>query len=76
MDRKRKIVIGSDIGIKIQNSADISETLAAAVGSAGLVLSEDNLKPEFFDLRTGLAGEFFQKFTNYKLRVAIIVPNL
>jgi hypothetical protein len=28
-----------------------------------------------FDLRNGLAGELFHKFTNYKQRVAIVLPD-
>ena len=36
--------------------------------------AENDLAREFFDLHTGLAGELFQKFTNYHLRVAIVLP--
>jgi hypothetical protein len=32
---------------------------------AGVIVSEANLLPEFFDLRTRLAGEILQKFVNY-----------
>jgi uncharacterized protein DUF4180 len=33
------------------------------------------LAREFFDLRTGLAGELFQKCMNYGIRLAIILPD-
>lgn len=37
-----------------------------------IILHEKNITPDFFDLKTGLAGELLQKFTNYKVRLAII----
>jgi predicted metal-dependent hydrolase len=39
------------------------------------VLREEDVAPEFFDLRTGLAGGAMQKFVNYRVRVAIVVPS-
>lgn len=30
------------------------------------------LHPDFFVLRTGIAGEFIQKFQNYNLRLAVV----
>ena len=49
--------------------------IAACIGSAGLILTENDLGQEFFDLRSRLAGELFQKCMNYRLRVAIVVPD-
>lgn len=37
-----------------------------------IILHEKNITPDFFDLKTGLAGELLQKFSNYKVRLAII----
>ena len=34
----------------------------------------DDLGPDFFNLQTGLAGELIQKFVNYRVRVAIVLP--
>jgi len=39
------------------------------------MLDEKDLSADFFDLRTGLAGEVLQKFTNYRARLAIIVAD-
>jgi len=36
------------------------------------IVLQKNIAPEFFDLKTGLAGEVLQKFTNYKIRLAIV----
>ncbi|HXU36211.1 MAG TPA: DUF4180 domain-containing protein [Blastocatellia bacterium] len=75
MENERRIVVASNSGISIQTSGDISAALGACLGTQGLILTERDLAAEFFDLRTGLLGELFQKFINYNLRVAIVVPN-
>ena len=74
MNEERRILVASDSGISIRSVGDISDAIGACIGAEGLILTEDDLAQEFFDLRTGLAGELFQKITNYKLRVAIVVP--
>lgn len=37
-----------------------------------IIIHERNLHPDFFDLKTGLAGEVMQKFSNYRVRLAIV----
>lgn len=37
-----------------------------------IILHEKNISPDFFDLKTGLAGEILQKFSNYRMRLAIV----
>ncbi|WP_138990396.1 DUF4180 domain-containing protein [Larkinella sp. C7] len=37
-----------------------------------MILYEKSITPDFFDLKTGLAGEILQKFSNYRVRLAII----
>jgi len=75
MNREHRILVASDLGISIRSASDISDALGICLGAKGLILTENDLAPEVFDLRTGLAGELFQKVTNYKLRVAIILPD-
>jgi hypothetical protein len=75
MNEGRKILIASDSGVSIRSFRDISDAIAACFGTEGLILTENDLTQEFFDLRSGLAGELFQKFTNYKLRMAIVLPD-
>ena len=41
-------------------------------GYAKLILHAADLSAEFFDLRTGLAGEVLQKFSNYRMQLAIV----
>ena len=38
----------------------------------GVMLHEHNLPPEFFQLRTRLAGDILQKFVNYGVKLAIV----
>lgn len=37
-----------------------------------IIVYEKNLPSEFFDLKTQLAGEILQKFSNYNSRLAIV----
>ena len=41
-------------------------------GSNKLIIHDKNLHQDFFDLKTGLAGEILQKFSNYRMKLAII----
>lgn len=41
-------------------------------GSYKIIIHEEGLSPDFFDLKTGLAGEILQKFSNYNSELAII----
>ena len=59
----------------IRSVSDIPGALGASIKQGGLVLTEADLCPEFFDLRTGLAGEVLQKFVNYRARLAIVLPD-
>ena len=75
MDEERRILVASDSGIFIRSFRDIPDVIAACIDAEGLILTEDELAQEFFDLRSGLAGELFQKFMNYRVRVAIVLPD-
>jgi Domain of unknown function (DUF4180) len=37
-----------------------------------IIIYEKNISPDFFDLKTGFAGEILQKFSNYRVSLAII----
>src|SRR5690606_40055151 len=37
-----------------------------------IILQRQQLAPEFFDLKSKLAGEILQKFSNYRMRLAIL----
>jgi len=52
----------------------MTDAVGACFGVDGLLLTERDVAPAFFDLRSGFAGELIQKFVNYRLRAAIVVP--
>lgn len=39
-----------------------------------LLIDSSRLPRAFFDLKTRFAGEFVQKLQNYRIRVAIVIP--
>ena len=61
-------------GPKLGSDRDAVDLIGAALGSgAGLiVIPAERLAPDFFRLRTGIAGAYLQKFINYDRRVAIV----
>lgn len=60
--------------IIIKETQDALDIMAESVYSdaSRIILKDKNLTPEFFDLKTGLAGEILQKFSNYNVRLSII----
>ena len=72
--KKQKIaeIKSDEIVIKTpQNALDIMAE-ASYYEASSLILREKNLSPEFFDLKTKVAGEILQKFSNYMVKMAII----
>jgi hypothetical protein len=37
-----------------------------------MIIRENQITPSFFDLKTRLAGDILQKFSNYRMQLAII----
>ena len=37
-----------------------------------IILSVHHLSPQFFDLKTGFAGELLQKFANFRMQLVIV----
>ncbi len=58
----------------IASTADALDLIATASyhGAAAVVLPMERLTPEFFYLKTGVAGDMLQKFVNYSMRTAIV----
>ena len=69
-------LIAADIGLRIDSISDVLEAIGQCYGKSGLLLTETDVAREFFDLQNGLAGELFQKCTNYQLRLALVVEDL
>lgn len=66
-----ELVPGSD---RINDPQDILDIMAEAGynQSTALIIHEENLPDGFFDLKTKIAGEILQKFSNYRMKLAII----
>ncbi len=73
MSTERTIIVASDAGIAIRSRADVTDAVGACFRADGLLLTEADVAPDFFDLRSGFAGELVQKFVNYRLRAAVVV---
>ena len=75
MEDQPRIVIAAESGLSIRSFDDISEAIGLGFGSSGILFTQDDLGEAFFELRTGLAGELFQKLTNYQMRAAIVLTD-
>lgn len=42
------------------------------LGAVGVIVKSEHLPEHFFELKTKLAGEILQKFSNYRQRMAIV----
>ncbi len=60
----------------IKRDDDLNDLLSLTYyhNSTFVLLNEENLSDEFFDLRSGLAGAAMQKFANYRVKVAVLLP--
>jgi len=58
----------------ISNPEEILDLLVEAgyQDSNALIIYSESLHENFFNLKTGLAGEILQKFSNYRMRLSII----
>ena len=60
--------------IVISNSQDALDIMAdcSYQGARRIIVREINVTPDFFDLKTGIAGEILQKFSTYDTKLAIV----
>ncbi len=56
---------------EVQDALDIMADCSYQ-GAEKIIFYEKNLHPDFFDLKTKLAGDILQKFSNYRMCMAII----
>lgn len=61
-------------GLLIANASDALDLLGSTYfqGYDKMILHQKNITPDFFDLQNGMAGEILQKFSNYRMRLAIV----
>lgn len=71
-DTKIAEVISDEIIIRsAQDGLDLMGNIYYQ-GFDKVVLYEENITPDFFDLKTKIAGEILQKFSNYRIGLAIV----
>lgn len=58
----------------IESVQDATDLLGNAdyQGASKIIAFESNFDPQFFNLRSGIAGEILQKVSNYRKQLAII----
>ncbi len=61
-------------GVLIRNVQDSLDIMADLYYQdiSHIVVYEENITPDFFDLKTKLAGDILQKFSNYRVRLAVV----
>ncbi|KEK21866.1 DUF4180 domain-containing protein [Bacillus gaemokensis] len=62
-----EIVIGD-----VQGALDLMATVNFAHGCQKILINKLNVAEQFFELKTGLAGEILQKYMNYRIKLAIV----
>ncbi|MBY6413743.1 DUF4180 domain-containing protein [Rhodococcus sp. BP-252] len=61
-------------GPKLGSESDAVDLVGDAFGleATMIAIPAERFRPEFFELRTRLMGEFTQKLVNYRIRLAIV----
>ncbi|HLO60446.1 MAG TPA: DUF4180 domain-containing protein [Bacteroidales bacterium] len=69
-----RVAIVQATGIVIHEVQDALDMMAEAryQDCDNIIVKEEHLDPSFFDLKTGMAGEILQKFSNYRASLAIV----
>ena len=72
--KHHQVAVLDNKGTVIHNEQAALDFMVAAgsEGAEAIILHEQQLPAEFFDLSTGLAGAILQKFANYRVKLAII----
>lgn len=65
------IIADEKVIVRYQDALDLMANCQYQ-GTSKIILDEKNIVDEFFDLKTGFAGEVLQKFSNYKCQLAIV----
>ncbi|CEH29128.1 cytoplasmic protein [Aneurinibacillus migulanus] len=67
------VVSSSEILIEdVQSALDFMATVQYEARCDRIIINKSLLSESFFDLKTRLAGEILQKFSNYRVKVAIV----
>ncbi|RYF94437.1 MAG: DUF4180 domain-containing protein [Caulobacteraceae bacterium] len=69
-----KVLVAASDGPVVTKGEDALDFIGDAMGAGAdtVAIPVERLAPAFLDLSSRLAGEVTQKFTNYRLRLAIV----
>ena len=65
-------LLAADNGLRLDTMDDAMDILVC--GLPGCVLTLEDVADDLFDLKNGQLGDILQKFTNYRWRVAFVIP--
>lgn len=70
----QKVALAVADHLFIRETQDALDLMADASyqGADRIILFEYQLAPEFFDLKSGMAGEILQKFSTYRVKLAVV----
>jgi len=73
-EKGTKIALITSDDVIIKETQDALDLMADSnyQGAGKMIISEKNIVPAFFDLKTGIAGEILQKFSTYQVQLAIV----
>jgi hypothetical protein len=73
-DNSKVAVIQSDETLiaSIQDALDLMASVRYLHDCHKMVIKKEALTEDFFNLKTKLAGDILQKYTNYKVKLAIV----
>jgi len=66
------IIIASKHGLVVQDKTQVADAIGLCFGTDGLLLTENDVGPDFFRLESGVAGELLQKLVNYGVKTAFV----
>jgi hypothetical protein len=69
---RNNIVEIIDNNVLIKEVDDALSLFCLIEDCSSIILKKENIIDDFFNLATGIAGEILQKFSNYRMRMAII----
>lgn len=75
INKNGQVICVIDKNEKITSVQDALDMMSSAYYNhdcAALIVYKESLDEAFFDLKTGIAGEILQKFSNYRLKLAIV----
>jgi hypothetical protein len=70
-DKIAELIPGDEIIDSVETAVDLIAE-ASFNDCSRVIIHEVSLSPAFFDLKTRLAGEILQKFSNYRMSLAIV----